>query len=182
MRSSYTAISCSLHWKRSVDMEICKHNDHIEISELDPFLAELLRQIPPSTSADGIPAAEQRLFSPPSNSEETELCAEWKMYVEPELRRLFQTATQTVAADLEQLNGNEKSLANRTLRIPTKHADAWLSALNQARLVIAAKNNFTETELNDHLHSPIGSRRDLSLFQVNFYGFLQEFILLEMEC
>ncbi len=30
------------------------------------------------------------------------------MYVEPELRRLFQTATQTVGADLEQLNGNEQ--------------------------------------------------------------------------
>jgi hypothetical protein len=43
--------------------------------------------------------------------------------------------------------------------------------------VIAAKNNFTELELSDHLRSPIGSRRDLSLFQVNFYGFLQEFIL-----
>jgi len=28
---------------------------------------------------------------------------------------------------------------------------------------------------------PLGSRRDLSLFQVNFYGFLQEFILREME-
>ena len=104
------------------------------------------------------------------------------MYVEPELRRLFQTATQTVAADLEQLNGNEKAFANRVLRIPSKHADAWLSALNQARLVIAAKNNFTENELHDHFRSPIGSRRDLSLFQVNFYGFLQEFILRELEC
>src|SRR6266851_5096216 len=86
-----------------------------------------------------------------------------------------------VAADLEQLKGNEESLANRTLRIAVKHADAWLNALNQARLVIAAKNDFSETELNDHLHSPIGSRRDLSLFQVNFYGFLQEYILREME-
>jgi hypothetical protein len=56
-----------------------------------------------------------------------------------------------------------------------------LSALNQARLVIVTKNNFTETELNDHFRSPIGSRRDLSLFQVNFYGFLQEFILRELE-
>ena len=104
------------------------------------------------------------------------------MYVEPELRRLFQTATQTVVADLEQLNGNEKNLANHTLCIPTKHADAWLSALNQARVVITAKNNFTESELNDQFRSPIGSRRDLSLFQVNFYGFLQEFILRELEC
>ena len=162
-------------------MDICRRKSVIEISELDPFLAELLRQIPASANPDGAPAAEQRIFSPPINGEETELCAEWKSYVEPELRRLFQTATQTVAADLEQLNGNEKSLANRTLRIPAKHSDAWLSALNQARLVIAAKNNFTENELNDHFRSPIGSRRDLSLFQVNFYGFLQEFILRETE-
>ena len=162
-------------------MEICRRKGVIEISELDPFLAELLRQIPASANPDGAPAAEQRLFSTPATGKESELCAEWKTYVEPELRRLFQTATQTVAADLEQLNCNEKSLGNRTLRIPSKHADAWLSALNQARLVIAAKNNFTENELNDHFRSPIGSRRDLSLFQVNFYGFLQEFILRELE-
>ena len=138
-------------------MEICRRKSAIEISELDPFLAELLRQIPASANP------------------------EWKMYVEPELRRLFQSATETVADDLEQLNGDEKTFANRTLRIPAKHSDAWLSALNQARLVIAAKNNFTENELNDHFRSPIGSRRDLSLFQVNFYGFLQEFILREQE-
>jgi Domain of unknown function (DUF2017) len=162
-------------------MEIRRRKDKIEISELDPFLAELLRQIPASANPEGATAAEQRLFSLPTTGNEPELCAEWKTYVEPELRRLFQTATQTVATDLEQLNGNEESFANRTLRIPSKHADAWLSALNQARLVIAAKNNFTESELNDHLRSPIGSRRDLSLFQVNFYGFLQEFILRELE-
>jgi Domain of unknown function (DUF2017) len=161
-------------------MEIRRYRDKIELSELDPFLAELLRQIPASADTSGAPAAEQRLFSSPTNGNETEFCSEWKMYVEPELRRLFQTATETVAADLQQLNGKEKSLANRTLRIPAKHADAWLSALNQARLVIAAKNNFTESELNDHFRSPIGSRRDLSLFQVNFYGFLQESILREM--
>jgi len=161
-------------------MEICRRNDEIEISELDPFLAELLRQVPASTNPEGVPAAEQRLFSPPTNGKETEICAEWKLYVEPELRRLFRTATETVAADLEQLNGNEKPFADRILRIPSKHADAWLSALNQARLVIAAKYNFTNGELGEHFRSPIGSRRDLSLFQVNFYGFLQEFILREL--
>ena len=162
-------------------MEICRRNDYIEISELDPFLAELLRQIPASANPEGVEAAEQRLFSSPTNGKETEICAEWKLYVEPELRRLFQTATEMVAADLEQLNGNEKKLGNRTLCIPSKHADAWLNALNQARLVIAAKYNFTDGELGEHFRSPIGSRRDLSLFQVNFYGFLQEFILRELD-
>src|SRR5437660_4893600 len=122
MCSNCTGISCSRPSRKRVDMEICRHNDQIEISELDPFLAELLRQIPASASPDGLAAAEQRLFSSPTNAKEPELCAEWKIYVEPELRRLFQSATETVAADLEQLNGNEKSLANRTLRIPTKHA------------------------------------------------------------
>ena len=162
-------------------MEIRRRKDQIELCELDPFLAELLRQIPTSADPGGVSAAEERLFSPPTNGKEADICAEWKLYVEPELRRLFQTATQTVASDLKQLNGNEKSLADRTLRIPSNHTDAWLSALNQARLMIAAKNNFTENELNDHFRSPIGSRRDLSLFQVNFYGFLQEFILRELD-
>jgi len=182
MCNNCTVTFSSRHWKSQVDMEICRRKSAIEISELDPFLAELLRQIPASANPDGAPTAEQRIFSLPINGKEPEMCAEWKMYVEPELRRLFQTATQTVGSDLEQLNENEKTLANRTLRIPTKHAEAWLSALNQARLVIAAKNNFTELELGDHLRSPIGSRRDLSLFQVNFYGFLQEFILRELDC
>ena len=122
----------------------------------------------------------QRLFSLPAEASEKEICAEWKLYVEPELRRLFRTATETVAADLEQLNGKENSVRNCTLRIPTQHSDAWLNALNQARLAIAARCNFTDGELCDHYRSPIGSRRDLSLFQVNFYGFLQEFILREV--
>jgi hypothetical protein len=161
-------------------MEICRQNDGLQISELDPFLAELLRQIPESTNADGVEAAKARLFSAPAAENETEFHKEWKLYVRPELQRLFQTATETVASDLKQLSGNEKAFANRTLRIPTDHADAWLNALNQARLVIAARNDFTDGELCDHYRSPIGSRRDLSLFQVNFYGFLQELILREM--
>lgn len=161
-------------------MDICREKDALHISDLDPFLAELLRQIPASTNLEGAPAAEQRIFSAPADVNERKLCKDWKTYVEPELRRLFQSSTETVTTDLAQLNGNEKSLRNCTLRIPLDHADAWLNALNQARLVIAAKYNFTETELNDHYHSPVGSRRDLGLFQVNFYGFLQEFILREL--
>ena len=161
-------------------MEIRRQGDELEISELDPFLAELLRQIPASTNPEGSITAERRLFSRPADKKERESCAEWKLYVEPELRKLFRTATETVAADLQQLNGNERTFANRTLRIPAGHADAWLSALNQARLVIAAKYDFTDGELSDYYRSPIGSRRDLSLFQVNFYGFLQEFILREV--
>ena len=162
-------------------MDVQRNNGALEISEIDPFLAELLRQIPGSTNPDSVPAA-KRLFCAPAGPDEKEFCAEWKLYVEPELRRLFQSATETVEADLRQLSENEKPFANSTLRIPQEHSDAWLNALNRARLAIAAKYDFSEAELCDHYRSPIGSRRDLSLFQVNFYGFLQEFILREMDC
>lgn len=161
-------------------MEIRRRDDVIEISDVDPFLAELLRQIPASANPDDSPAAQQRLFSAPADANEKETCREWKIYVEPELRRLFQNSIEVIADDLKQLNGKEKSVRNCTLRIPTLHVDAWLNGLNQARLAIAARCNFTDGELGDHYRSPIGSRRDLSLFQVNFYGFLQEFILREM--
>jgi uncharacterized protein DUF2017 len=129
---------------------------------------------PSRKSADG-------LFSPPATPEEKVLCAEWKLYVVPELRRLFQSATETVRQDLQQLRCTDKPFANCTLRIPMAHADAWLNTLNQARLAIAATYQFSDHELCDHYRSPLGSRRDLSLFQVNFYGFLQEFILREIE-
>lgn len=162
-------------------MEICRRDDQIEISDLDPFLAELLRQVPASADPQGVPAAEQRLFCLPADPKDKEICNEWKLYVEPELRRLFQSATETVAEDLKQLSGKEKPFANHTLRIPAKHVDAWLNALNQARLALAAKYNFTDSELCDHNRSPVGSRRDLSLFQINFYGFIQEFILRGMD-
>lgn len=161
-------------------MEIRRQADLLEISELDPFLAELLRQVPNCAQPEDDVAAQERLFCLPASAEETDICAEWKLYVEPELRRLFRSATETVTADLEGLNGCTKPFANCTLSIPMMHAEAWLSALNQARLVIAAKYSFTEVELGDHYRSPIGSRRDLGLFQVNFYGFLQEFILHEL--
>src|SRR3954447_24405674 len=159
-------------------MEFRRQQDCLEITELDPFLAELLRQIPESCNVEGVETAQQRIFSAPGKDQET--CAEWKVYVEPELRRLFRSATETVEADLQQLNGCTKPFANCTLRIPAENAQAWLNALNQARVAIAAKYNFPDGKLCDHYRSPIGSRRDLGLFQVNFYGFLQEFILQEM--
>src|SRR3984893_18726453 len=97
---------CSLRSNGQADMEIRRQENCIEISELDPFLAELLRQVPESTNTDGVEAAQQRLFSSPAPASEREICAEWKLYVEPELRRLSQTATKTVAVDLQQLNSS----------------------------------------------------------------------------
>ena len=55
-------------------MEICRQDGDIEISDLDPFLAELLRQIPVSANPEGVPAAQQRLFSRPAAPAENKIC------------------------------------------------------------------------------------------------------------
>lgn len=161
-------------------MEIDRAGSNLEVREIDPFLAELLRQIPESTNPEEDETAKRRLFSAPAAESEEEICREWKMYVEPELRRLFQTANETVTSDLQQLDVKRRPFANCMLRIPLANAEAWLNTLNQARLVIASKYGFSDQELCDQYRSPMGSRRDLGLFQVNFYGFLQECILREI--
>src|SRR5437660_10739379 len=117
-------------------MEICRQDQALEIRELDPFLAELLRQVPDSAQAKDSQAAEERLFSAPAAPEEKDLCAEWKVYVVPELRRLFQSATETVRQDLEQLQYTGKPFANCTLRTRLSHTGAWSIALIHARLAI----------------------------------------------
>ncbi len=45
-------------------MEIRRRGKALVISELDPFLAELLRQIPESTKAEGSEEAEKRFVQP----------------------------------------------------------------------------------------------------------------------
>ena len=69
-------------------MEICRHNDQIEISELDPFLAE--RRFPQAPAQTEL--AEQRLFVPNEWKRTGALRGNWEQYVKPELRRLFQSA------------------------------------------------------------------------------------------
>ena len=58
-------------------MEVFRNNGALRISEIDPFLAELLRQIPVSANPEAVPAAEQRLYSAPAGPNEKALCAEW---------------------------------------------------------------------------------------------------------
>ncbi len=56
-------------------MEICRQDQALEIRELDPFLAELLRQVPESAQPKDSPAAEERLFSAPAAPAEKDLCS-----------------------------------------------------------------------------------------------------------
>jgi hypothetical protein len=61
------------------------------------------------------------------------------------------------------------------------HGEAWLNALNQARLILATKFEFSDEELSLHEVPRSFSRRDLVLLQINFYAAIQERIIDTLE-
>jgi hypothetical protein len=163
-------------------MEIIRPDPQtLALRQIDSFAARLLRQIPLETDPGDDEIANERLFSKPMK-EEGELTEEWRQYVQPELQHLFQSANETVAEDLRGLRKthNEDEEERYSLDIPVSHLELWLNSLNQARLVMAARNAFSEEELAGDYPSSINSTRDMNLLQIHFYGSLQEIFVREL--
>ncbi len=162
----------------------------LSLSGLPPFLAQLLREIPVMADPGEDPAALERIFSPPAMPATLpEIAEDWSEFVRPGLVEWFQSTRDIVALDLARMKEDEPSpelpLGDQTeptyrLSIGARHFDAWLNALNQARLALAARFGLTETEMNRSPRQPLLDERDHRIFQVDFYGYLQEMILARM--
>ena len=165
-------------------------NQTIAIGPIDLFCCELIRQIRVSAEPGDNTVARERLFPGPTASDDADAEAEedWREYVHPELEQLFASHLEIIERDLDGFpeesrvpnvkEGSEETFDGdeHVLRIPITHLDAWIHGLNQARLAIAARHDFTEKDMDGEI--PIdGDGRALALFQVHFYGILQECFL-----
>jgi hypothetical protein len=151
----------------------------VALEDIDGLLAQLLRQIPASADPTGSEAAEARLFPSPTGGREPEADEDWRELIEPDLRELFRDAVGVVRDDLKKFPPSDVA-AEQTLRLPVRHLEAWIHALNQARLALAARHAFSDLELERG--SPIeGNERAFVLFQIHFYGLLQEFFLRQID-
>ena len=152
----------------------------VQIGKLDALLVELLRRVSTAADPSGSEAARTRLFSAPTHDEnEAELLEDWQDVVMPELETLFQSALDVVERDLKTLRVNQKN-GEGQLRLPMDHLEKWIHALNQARLALAARHDFSEKDL-DRIFPLTGDSRALALLQIRFYGLLQELFLRELE-
>lgn len=140
----------------------------LDIEEIPPFLFELLNAIP-LRAASGDPRVESRFFPDPAKDEI--LVEDWKTLVHPELHAAFLSAREVVQADLREASELDEGFS---MEIPANHMDAWLSALNQARLAIAEENGFGENDMAEEISPDTSDPRSLALFQISYYGFLQE--------
>jgi len=138
------------------------------LEEVPPFLFRLLGEIAVRAASDH-PRVEARFFPDPASDDE--LIEDWKSLVQPELQVLFQSARETVQADLRGASEHKKGVS---MRIPKTHGDAWMSALNQARLAIAEESGFREKDMAAEVAPDPDDPRAMALFQLGFYGFLQE--------
>jgi hypothetical protein len=151
----------------------------MEISDLDLLGCELLQQIVVSAQVDDHPVAQERLYSSPTEAHDPAFEEDWKNYVQPDLRELFRSAQEVVTKDLKNFPA-EDSGDDHILLLPVEHLEDWIHCLNQARLALSARFEFTEHDLEEPLPFH-GDQRALALFQVHFYGFLQECFLRQLD-
>jgi hypothetical protein len=150
----------------------------ITLSMVDPVCSHLLLEVTAAARTEH-PAAGERFFSSPTQGREPEFEMDWVEFVQPDLQHLFQSALEVVDADLKGFPGTQPE-EGATLSLAVARLESWIHALNQARLALVAVHGFSEEEMEDGFASE-GSRRALVLFQVQFYGFLQECFLHELD-
>lgn len=163
-------------------MHFRKNGDKmLEFSGLDPFLAELIKQIPCAADPHDDAAAKGRLYARPVEvaDQEKDFLQDWDELVVPDLKLQFGSALAQVTHDIQEylceVEGKEDFPYR--LQIPLAHADAWLSALNQARLVLVERFQFSDVELSRPFQTRLTSLRDLALYQISIYALLQELII-----
>ncbi len=159
-------------------VEVTRTQEGLRLARLDLFFVELIRQIPVSADPGDNEAARERIY--PLATQDAPSNEDWRAYVHPELKALFTGASDMVREDLENFEQLDDSKDNWAFEIPAPHFDQWLNVLNQARLSLAARFEFEEKEMGQNGPRNIETVRDLSLFQVHFYGFLQECLLQDM--
>jgi len=149
----------------------------LTFGDLDPFFAEILRQIPQAADPQGDERALNRLLPPPTHADgEEEFIDDWNEFVRPELKQFFGDSMQKVIDDLHGIS-EEQGRGLCRLSIRRDNADAWINALNQARIVLAERHRFTEKELESDVALSFESRRDLALVQMNVYLMVQEILI-----
>lgn len=162
-------------------MQISRPDEHtVLLARLEALPIELLRCLPQGADPGDNAAARARLFSAPTHApEEAELAEDWQNLVVPELQKLFRSSVEVIAEDLQKLRLDQRT-GEAALPIPADHLDQWIHGLNQARLALAARHEFTEHDMEQAW--PLGSDpRAFALLQVRFYGVIQELLLRELE-
>lgn len=128
--------------------------------------------------------ARRRLF--PDPSDDSRHREDWDRLVRPDLFALLASAREIVLHDLKGLEPAEplESVPRWRVTIPAQHVNAWISALNAARLALGAQHGVeTEQDLRPRLEPKEGrievDEKTLAVIKINVLAELQQLLILD---
>ena len=124
------------------------------------------------------PRVRERLL--PDTFDDAEAQEQWQRHAVPELERLFVSRAQLVRRDLAAMKKVTKS-ATQVLLIPDKHANAWLAALNAARLALFVLNDLTAKHLEPEGFAVATSKQQEAMLRIHLLAEIQSVLLGDFE-
>ncbi|MEM8885856.1 MAG: DUF2017 family protein [Planctomycetota bacterium] len=173
--------------ERVMGPELVRLSDgSLQIKQLAPWFVGVLFELPALLDSDQPEEVSRRLYPEPSDDEE--IRETWDKYVRPELFALVASAREIVSKDIEELGPTEDEEAGPAfweLAIPEKHIQAWISALNIARLSLATKYGVEGADIEELIdlnedESEEAAERRYAITRVHLLGWLQQ-LLIEQE-
>lgn len=149
--------------------------NRIRLSGVDPVLLDCLQNLPEILAQREAPGVRERLFPNPTAGE-TETNRDWQRIIAPELRHLFASAGETVMGDLVSLAPDPQHRHHYQITFAADHLNAWMSALNQARLILGELYHVTETDMNRAEFDP-DNPKDIAVFRIHVLGYLLQLLV-----
>ena len=147
----------------------------LRLSGLDPVLLDCLQNLPGILDQRDAPGVRHRLFPDPTTAD-AEANRDWQRLITPELHHLFAAAGETVARDLATLTADPQHKNHFQVTFAADHLNAWMSAFNQARLILAELFTITDTDMA-HTDFDLDQPKDLALFRIHILGYLLQLLV-----
>jgi Domain of unknown function (DUF2017) len=164
----------ALHLQRLADGHLC-------LAGVDESWRHILASVPELLAEPQPPAVRERLL--PNPSSQADINRDWREFVAPELEALWRKNHELMAADLGRLEEDPAHGKCWRVVFPANHAAAWLSALNQARLVMASRWDVTEADMNRPADDLKPTERDHDIFLIHLLAYVEQlFIEAEEGC
>jgi hypothetical protein len=143
---------------------------HLRISGINPVVLDCLHSLPEILAQRDSPAARARLLPDPTKTDER-ANSEWQRLIAPELRHVFVSAGETVARDLTSIAPDDRDPQFLTVTFPIEHVPAWISALNQTRLILGELHKVTDADMIASDFN-LKTAKGLAVFRIHVLGYL----------
>ncbi|HVM60614.1 MAG TPA: DUF2017 family protein [Verrucomicrobiae bacterium] len=154
-----------------IDLSIQQLDEkRILISGIPPVLAAMLREIPEILELRDSTEARARLYPNPTAGDD-KINREWHQMMQPELRHLFVSAGETVGRDLTAMTADKEAGESWQVAFPIEHVSAWMSAINQTRLILGEIHKIDEEGMNRTDFNP-RSAKDMAALRIHMLGYL----------